>query len=274
MKKLILALSAVLCLALAACGISSAAGERPFRGLDAEDISCATVTLTPPDRTLRVEDTGRLAELLSGAVIYNRDDSYTEYAGQGVTFALTLSDGTELDVTAYNPFLIIDGTGYRTEYAPCEALSAYANELLNSGGCVDVLTEPPVLTVVSDSTALGALTGTYTWQSPNADGTYTGVASDSAHPLDCRELLSPLDTPSGTAALRFTVEPDEIVSAVRWSDADWGRSDAAGFDVPVSGGGIALEPGGWVYQVEARWDDAGGGYGTAFYCFYIVCHSE
>ena len=210
MKKLILALSAVLCLALATCGISSAAGERPFRGLDAEDISCATVTLTPPDRTLRVEDTGRLAELLSGAVIYNRDDSYTEYAGQGVTFALTLSDGTELDVTAYNPFLIIDGTGYRTEYAPCEALNAYANELLNSGGCVDVLTEPPVLTVVSDSTALGALTGTYTWQSPNADGTYTGVASDSAHPLDCRELLSPLDTPSGTAALRFTVDRTKL----------------------------------------------------------------
>ena len=30
----------------------------------------------------------------------------------------------------YNPFLVIDGVGYKTKYEPCEALNHYANRLL------------------------------------------------------------------------------------------------------------------------------------------------
>ena len=47
---------------------------------------------------------------------------------------MTFADGTVTDVTAYNPFLIIDGTGYRTAYGPCEALNRFANELLRQRG--------------------------------------------------------------------------------------------------------------------------------------------
>ena len=62
------------------------------------------------------------------------DQSYTEYAGQAVQFTVTFVDGTETEVTDYNPFLIIDGTGWRTAYAPCEALNRFANELLRERG--------------------------------------------------------------------------------------------------------------------------------------------
>ena len=56
-----------------------------------------------------------------------------EYDGQGVVFTLTMVDGTQTDIMAYNPFIVIDGIGYKTKYEPCEALNSYANELLNSG---------------------------------------------------------------------------------------------------------------------------------------------
>ena len=78
-------------------------GRRPFRGLE-------DVRITRPDQ------------------------SYSEYAGQTVLFTVTMADGTAANVTAYNPFLIIDGTGWRTAYAPCEALNRFANELLRERG--------------------------------------------------------------------------------------------------------------------------------------------
>lgn len=132
-------LLALLCLAVIGCGIwaaSAMAGRRPYKDLTAADIRSATVQLTPPDTTLEIPDTAELAEYLSQVVIYGRDGSYTEYAGQGVIFTLHLADGSTAEVMAYNPFLVIDGVGYRTKYEPCEALSCYANKLLSSGEAV------------------------------------------------------------------------------------------------------------------------------------------
>lgn len=106
-------------------------GCRPFRKLDAADIAAASVRLTPPDVTIQLDRTEieTLSGLLREVRVTRRDDSYTQYCGQGVTFALTMADGTETRVMAYNPFLVIDGAGWRTAYAPCEALNHFANEL-------------------------------------------------------------------------------------------------------------------------------------------------
>ena len=109
MKKLTAWVFILACtLGLVGC---SSAGTKPYQNLTATDISSATVLLQPPDKTLQVEEPDRLIELLQDVVIYEEDNSYTEYAGQAVTFQLTMSDGTQTDVTAYSPFLIIDGTG-------------------------------------------------------------------------------------------------------------------------------------------------------------------
>lgn len=105
-------------------------GKRPFRDLDREDIRSASVLLTPPGETVPIPDTERLAELLQKVVTYRRDDSYTDYDGQGVVFSLTMADGARREVMAYAPFVVTDGAGYRTKYEPCQALSAYANALL------------------------------------------------------------------------------------------------------------------------------------------------
>lgn len=129
MKRRVVALILIGLLGLAACFGWS--GKRPYKNLTGGQISGAEVQLMPPDTTLRIEDVDALAELLNDVVIYQRDDSYTEYAGQAVVFTLTMTDGSVTSVTAYNPFLVIDGVGYRTKYEPCEALNHYANQLLS-----------------------------------------------------------------------------------------------------------------------------------------------
>ena len=267
MKRVIIGIGLALACAAGITGCS--VGEKPFADIAASEISSASVLLTPPDKMLEIDDTEKLAELLQDVVIYGKDDSYTEYAGQGVTFTLSMADGSKTSVTAFNPFLIIDGTGYRTEYDPCEALNHYANDLLNSGEAVVILEEPPALTVVSDETALSAQLGSYSWQRKLSDGTSESVIADSAHPLDCRDLLSPLETPEHTAVLRFSEKPDSIVSVRCWSDAHWEEPFADSDPVERNGDTITLKPGGYIYEVSAQWDTADGYGGTADYSFYI-----
>lgn len=45
-------------------------------------------------------------------------------------FSLTMQSGGQVTLVAYNPFLIIDGQGYRTKYGPCEELNRLGNELI------------------------------------------------------------------------------------------------------------------------------------------------
>lgn len=133
MKKrwLIISIVCVLILGIAVI-VFAAGGKKPYKALDASQIVSATVRLTPPDKTIQIVEIKELVEYLKDVVIYDEDNSYTEYSGQGVTFTLTMTDGTQTKIMAYNPFLVIDGVGYKTKYEPCEALSNYANKLLNT----------------------------------------------------------------------------------------------------------------------------------------------
>ena len=106
-------------------------GRKPFKSLKASDIVSATVLLEPPDETIVITDMSELVSNLNEVVIYNRNQSYHNYVGQAVTFTLTMSDGTQMKVMVYNPFIVIDGIGYKTKYEPCEKLNRYANRLLD-----------------------------------------------------------------------------------------------------------------------------------------------
>ena len=135
-KRYILIVGVVLAVLLALAAGLLFWGGKPFRDLEAADITAASVTLMPPDVTLELDEAEikTLAELLGDLRITRPDQSYTEYAGQAVQFTVTFADGTETELTDYNPFLIIDGTGWRTAYGPCEALNRFANELLRERG--------------------------------------------------------------------------------------------------------------------------------------------
>ena len=245
-------------------------GKKPYKNLDAAQIASAKVQLTPPDKTVEIEDISELVGYLNDVVIYNQDNSYTEYVGQGVTFTLIMTDGTQTEITAYNPFLIIDGVGYKTKYEPCQALNSYANELLNSGTANVILEEPPALGLVSDNTYVSALLGAYSWQKKDVDGNSISTTTDSAHPLDCEELLSPpYETPEATATLSFTEEPDTILSVKCWSDEYWGKPTTNSEDVTMTGNVLTLKPGGYIYEIIADWNTQNGYVGTASYFIYL-----
>ena len=262
-----------------ACGLllgvivftSVSVGKKPYKNLNASEISSAVVRLTPPDKTILIPDTEELADYLRDVVIYKKDNSYTSYCGQGVTFTLTMADGTQTEIVAYNPFLVIDGVGYRTEYKPCEALNSYANRLLRQEDAVIVLDSPPILDVISDNTLCTAILGTYSWERRNIDGTTTATEADSAHPLDCKDVLVQLDTTEETALLRFQKEPDAILSVRCWSDEYWHDPAAEGEAVTFNGDEIELKQGGYIYEVAAQWStESGYGGGIARYSFYLV----
>lgn len=125
-------IAAAVLLAVLTAAVMIPKGKRPYRELNASDIVSAAVFLGPPDRTVRIADLEELASYLNDIVIYHKDNGYTDYCGQTVRFTLTMSDGSQVELTAFSPFVIINGTGYRAEYEPCERLSRYANQLLNA----------------------------------------------------------------------------------------------------------------------------------------------
>ena len=107
-------------------------GDRPFSSIRPDDIVAAAMTATPPDRSVLLDrdEIRKLASLLPRLVVYQPDECGQEYAGQMVLFTLTLADGSTRTVGAYNPFVLLDGVWRRTDYAPCEALNSFGNELL------------------------------------------------------------------------------------------------------------------------------------------------
>lgn len=140
MKHKKILLIALIC--LIGIGISSIflfSGHKPFKDLEATDITSANVQLSPPDTAIQIVETEELVSYLKEVVIYNKDNSYTEYAGQEAVFTLSLADGSQVKITAFNPFIIIDGIGYKCKYEPCEALNNYANRLLSDNDTANFL---------------------------------------------------------------------------------------------------------------------------------------
>ena len=131
-KKVLIAALCVLALAGIVLAKKFLIGARPLRGLSTDEVASATVELYPPNVTLELsrEEVEELVSILHRVAVYQRDDSYGEYTGQAVIFTLARSDGTQLRVQSYNPFIVIDGVGYRTKYEPCEELNRLGNDRL------------------------------------------------------------------------------------------------------------------------------------------------
>jgi hypothetical protein len=129
MKKVPLLVGLVILILAGILTAKSLMGTRPFKDLREADIAEVTVELLPPGMKLAVneEETARLTEILRRVVIYGRDD--TQYAGQAVIFTLSMTDGTQTVINAYNPLMVINGAAYKTKYEPCQELSSLANNL-------------------------------------------------------------------------------------------------------------------------------------------------
>lgn len=107
--------------------------EKILKDISVDDIESVEVTLLPPNVSyeLNYEEIEELIEILHSVKIYNKDNSYKDYSGQNVTFTIVKNNNTTIKIMAYNPFIVIDGTGYKTEYEPCERLSSFGNKIGN-----------------------------------------------------------------------------------------------------------------------------------------------
>ena len=132
-RKTVLILTAVLILAalLAVFAARSLIGSKPFEDLEASDIQEASVEFLPPGDTITLDrnEIEKLTDILNDVIIYRRDGSYRNYNGQSVIFTIIKTDGSQVTVNAFNPFLVINDTGYRTEYEFCGELASFGNSL-------------------------------------------------------------------------------------------------------------------------------------------------
>jgi len=148
MKKsiFIILLLGLLCILLIGCSAVKATeddadndleiilAEQELINLKPNDVTSFKVILRPPNEEITITDEKNISELvaiLNRVPTYEQDDSYNEYNGQWVEFELTMADNSLKTVVAYNPFIVIDGIGYKTEYEPCEELNAFANSFIN-----------------------------------------------------------------------------------------------------------------------------------------------
>ena len=148
----------------------------------------------------------------------------------------------------------------------------------------DVLKEPPALTVVCGDQSLEANRGTTSWQYENEDGTSEGFNSDSLHPLQAKEFMTPLELPTDDSvdqlevSLQWDVDPEQV-SVHCWSEASWDQIDAESEEIPVStedmnSSSITLKGGNYIYEIVAEWNGNEKYSGTASYSFYTIKASE
>lgn len=141
-RKKILVISTIVLLLLvggsaAVAQVGSAANRlavKELSDLSKEEIKEVTVLANPPGKetALPEEEIGKLVEILNSVAVYRKDNSYSEYDGQWVEFTVTKTDGTELEVAAYSPFVIINGEGYQAKYESCQAMSGLANRVIEA----------------------------------------------------------------------------------------------------------------------------------------------
>lgn len=134
-----------------------------------------------------------------------------------------------------------------------------------------VVLEPPALSVICGESFIDALLGGYSWTIINSDETATTtIADSSAHPSAYKDSLSPpVETAETTATLRFTEEPDTILSVQCWSDELLDEDTTSSEEVAVDGNVIELKAGGYIYEIAAEWNTEEGYGGTARYIVYL-----
>lgn len=120
----------VLCVLVGLGTFRLASGQRPFADITAEDIAQARVEMLPPGKSAKLDQEAvrELAGILRVATVYQKDDSYLDDSGQAAIYSIERADGSEVELMAYSPYLVVDGVGYRARLEPCLALVALGNE--------------------------------------------------------------------------------------------------------------------------------------------------
>ena len=148
-------------------------------------------------------------------------------------------------------------------------------------GSENELSKPPVLTVICGEESVEALTGSFAWAAPQKDGTIAHVIADALHPLETKDLLTPLTIhPSTfssidprTAYLVFDGPLPVQLEVYRWVDgADDPytvqlASQKVDMGERIYGFEIKLEEAYSIYEVCAQWGNSEQEGGEVSYVF-------
>lgn len=106
--------------------------KKPYAKISKNDISEVSILFgTYEPYQLTENATDEFINMLKDVVIYKKDNTYVEYNGvQTSMFCIEKTNGKKIYISAANPFFIINGTGYRTEYLPCDRLSRFYVEIV------------------------------------------------------------------------------------------------------------------------------------------------
>lgn len=158
------------------------------------------------------------------------------------------------------------------------------------------LNRPPELTILYGKESIKALRGTTSWTYANDDGTSTSEESDSLHPLQAKDYMTPLSLLPSTLSsanplevnLRWDYVPDEVTVRC-WGEECWGQTgdynntseeipvkilmiDSDGETEPIIT--TELKDGNYIYEVTAEWNSYDKFSGTAHYSFYTITQDE
>lgn len=184
------------------------------------------------------------------------------------------------------------------------ALVGCGNKLEEEDSTEEALATVPTLTIHCGENSVEGLNGLREWWYKDRKGETVRFIADSLHPLQCKDYMTPLtilpSTKSSqptTARLEFSVVPDKIIAARRWSvdsfhgpgePVDDGYYEVLVYTLEPEGGTedvrqffMELPYGGYVYEVTALWEsyeDFGGEVSYSFYteepmlrCTEVLC---
>ncbi len=133
-KKLVIGMAIVIGLVVVYFLLTGLIGRQPFKTYSVDMIQSVTVRALPPDTTeeLSQEEIAEFVSILQTVRTYNMSWGYKISGGQNCIFTVTFTDGAITEINATNPYMIINGRGYKTEYEPCELLNQLANRVCNT----------------------------------------------------------------------------------------------------------------------------------------------
>lgn len=148
-------------------------------------------------------------------------------------------------------------------------------------GCSDnydetkILKEPPNLTIMYEENSINALRGGYSWTIHNNDGTSSNMIADSAHPLECRDIMPfIIRNTNNFVTLKFDVEPDSI-SVRSWSDKYWNdveNGEKNFIKIKTENNNtinLIDDKSSVIYEILATWNSSDTYKGSSYYSFYV-----
>ena len=106
-------------------------GSRQMMYLSALDVDHIDVSITPPGTvaTAVYDDAAQAVNILNQMVCYYPQSE--KVAGESVTLTIYKHDGTTMTVVSCGSHITIDGKGHKTRLSDGEALSAWAQALVD-----------------------------------------------------------------------------------------------------------------------------------------------